>query len=74
MTKIDSLNISSEARSINIFALEFRIYQKRVCRNLVFRERAVLLHLASNTRNRSLLSFSAIWTFAKLWLIKEENI
>ena len=55
--KILSLNFSSEGTLRNTFALEFRIYtQKRVWRNLAF-EKAVFLHLASNTKISRLLTF-----------------
>ena len=56
--KMIMINVSSEAILRNTFALEFGIYQK-VWRNLAFGlEKAVILHLASNTRISRLLTFS----------------
>ena len=54
-----SINVSSEAILRNTLALEFRIYKKGVWRNLAFGEKAIFLHLASNTGISRLLSFHA---------------
>ena len=56
--KMTSLNFSSEGILRNTFVLEFRTYQTRVWRNLVF-EKAVFLHFASDMRISRSLTFSA---------------
>ena len=57
--KTINIYVSSEAILRNTFALEFRIYQIRVWRNLAFGEKAIFLDLACNTGISKLLNFSA---------------
>ena len=56
-----------------LFLRNSELTKKRLSRNLAFGEKALFMHLASNTGISRLSTFSARKIFSKFLLIKEEN-